>query len=192
MPLLAIQSTMARLTNAGPLSERRNSDAPCPRASLGQNFDDTPGADRAGHIDCQALAGQLPDRRQVLDLLASGGGVEDEVVSPQQVRVGRRHWTRRARGDAPPGAPARLRFIEFYTRAQIDDPATRRNFEIRASNDPNFQTYSVLHSQGASPLAHEAVLTREISDPTRWRYVRATKTVSEFFFITELVVRGEP
>jgi hypothetical protein len=89
------------------------------------------------------------------------------------------------------GTPARLRYLELFTRGVIDDPATRRNFEIRASNDPGFGSFVVLHAQGATPLPFEGVLEREVVDPTPYRYVRATKTAAEFFFITELRVRGE-
>ncbi len=47
-----------------------------------QHVDDAPGSDRARDVDGQALAGVLIDDRQALDLLALGGGVEDEVLGP--------------------------------------------------------------------------------------------------------------
>jgi hypothetical protein len=89
------------------------------------------------------------------------------------------------------GAAARVRYIELYTRAQIDSAETRRNFEIRASNDPTFATYVVLAAQGNTALAHEGVFEQEVSEVGRYRYVRAAKTVTESFFITELRILGE-
>src|SRR5690606_28293888 len=57
-----------------------------------QHLDDSPGADAAGHVDGQALPGELVDHGQALDLLAIGAGVEDEVVGPDAVRTARRQW----------------------------------------------------------------------------------------------------
>jgi hypothetical protein len=88
-------------------------------------------------------------------------------------------------------SPARIRYVELYTRAQLDHPDTRRNFEIRASNDPAFASYVVLASQGGASLAHEAVFEAEVTNTATYRYIRATKTVDEGFFITELRVLGE-
>jgi hypothetical protein len=88
--------------------------------------------------------------------------------------------------------PARIRYIELYTRAQVDSgPESRRNFQILGSNDPTFRTYAVLASQGATPLPHQGVFKAEVSDPRPYRYIRATKSQNEGFFITELKVRGE-
>src|SRR5690606_2855130 len=57
-----------------------------------QHLDDSPGADAAGHVDGQALPGELVDHGQALHLLAVGAGVEDEVVGPDAVRTARRQW----------------------------------------------------------------------------------------------------
>jgi hypothetical protein len=100
-------------------------------------------------------------------------------------------------GDARPwlqvdlGAPKRIRFIELYTRAFLDQPESRRNFEIRASNSPTFANYTVLAAQGATTLPHQAVFDAIVSDPTLYRYVRASKTVDDGFFATEWRVLGE-
>jgi hypothetical protein len=106
-------------------------------------------------------------------------------------------WTP-AIGDALPwlqvdlGVPSRIRYLELFTRAQIgDDPSARRNFEVQASNDPGFATYTVLAAQGSDALPFQGVFVAEVADPARYRYVRAVKTVAEGFFVTELIVRGE-
>jgi hypothetical protein len=103
-----------------------------------------------------------------------------------------------AGGDARPwvqvdlGAPARVRYVELHTRAQIgDDPSARRNFQIQGSNDPAFATYAVLAAQGTASLPFQGVFAAEVQDASRYRYVRAAKTADEGFFVTELVVRGE-
>ncbi|MCS6848943.1 MAG: chitobiase/beta-hexosaminidase C-terminal domain-containing protein [Anaerolineae bacterium] len=89
------------------------------------------------------------------------------------------------------GAPARIRYIELYTRAYLDDPAARRNFEIRASNDPTFATFVVLAAQGSTSLPHEAVFEAEVTNAGTYRYIRAAKTADESFFVTELRVLGQ-
>jgi hypothetical protein len=89
------------------------------------------------------------------------------------------------------GITKRIRFIQLYTRAQLDSPESRRNFEIRASNDASFATYAVLHTQGGTPLDHQAVLEVPVSNANMFRYVRVQKTAPEFLFITELRVLGE-
>jgi hypothetical protein len=90
------------------------------------------------------------------------------------------------------GRPARIRFVELYTRAQVgDDPAARRNFQIQGSNDPTFATFAVLASQGAEALPREGVFRAEVTDPGTYRYIRAAKTADEGFFVTELRVLGE-
>jgi ribosomal protein S13 len=89
------------------------------------------------------------------------------------------------------GAPKRIRYLEFFTRQAVDQADSRRNFEVRVSNDPTFATYTVLLTQGATALPHQAVVEKEITDATQYRYVRATKTVAEGFFVNELKIRGE-
>jgi hypothetical protein len=73
-----------------------------------------------------------------------------------------------------------------------DDPSGRRNFEIRASNDPSFATYTVLASQGSAALPFQGVFASGVADAGRYRYVRAAKTADEGFFVTELRILGEP
>jgi hypothetical protein len=62
MPDWVIHSSNALLTNSGPLSERRNSGAPC-----------------------RLTRRVLVDHGQALDLLPLGGGIEGEVVGPDGI-----------------------------------------------------------------------------------------------------------
>jgi hypothetical protein len=90
------------------------------------------------------------------------------------------------------GSAARIRHVELFTRAQIgDDPAARRNFEIRGSNDPGFATSTVLAAQGSTALPFQGVFRAPVTDPGRYRYIRVAKTANEAFFVTELKVRGD-
>ena len=63
------------------------------RAVLGDQtreyLDHAGGANRAGHVDRQALAGELVNDGQALDLLAARAGIEYEVVRPDVVRAER-------------------------------------------------------------------------------------------------------
>ena len=88
------------------------------------------------------------------------------------------------------GAAYTIAQINLVTRQGIDQPVTRQNFEIRASNDPTFATYTVLGSQGSTPLAYQATWTANISNGNSFRYVRAAKTVNEYFWVSELQVMG--
>ena len=55
------------------------------RDEPGQNLDHTARANGTGHVNRQALAGELIDHRQALDLLAARAGVEHEVVGPDVI-----------------------------------------------------------------------------------------------------------
>lgn len=81
--------------------------------------------------------------------------------------------------------------VEIDARPGVDQAPTRRNFEILASNDPEFNTYTVLGSQGSTPYPHESTRTWLVSDDTPYRYVRVQKTTKEYFWINELRVINE-
>jgi hypothetical protein len=88
------------------------------------------------------------------------------------------------------GSAYRLTSLELVTRQGIDQSDTRRNFEIRASNDPTFATYTVLASQGSTTLPYQSTFSANVSDTNSYRYIRVAKTVAEYFFITEFRVFG--
>jgi hypothetical protein len=79
--------------------------------------------------------------------------------------------------------------VKLITRQDsYDDPAQRKNFEIRASNDPTFATYTVLARQGGTPLPHRGTLTVDVGECTPLRYMRTAKTDSASFSICLLQV----
>jgi hypothetical protein len=92
------------------------------------------------------------------------------------------------------GRSYRLTAIELVTRQGCcDQPETRRNVEIWASNNADMaQGHVVLARVGAEGLPHQATGTFSVSDPTPYRYVAVVKTASEYFFISELRVLGTP
>lgn len=77
----------------------------------------------------------------------------------------------------------------FTTRQDIDQPETRSNFEIRASNDPTFATYTVVGRQGATTLPLGSTLTGNIDVRQKFRYVRVAKTDGAYFFIADFSVQ---
>jgi hypothetical protein len=77
----------------------------------------------------------------------------------------------------------------FTTRQDIDQPETHSNFEIRASNDPTFATYTVLGRQDAATLPFGSTLTGTIDVRQKFRYVRVAKTDGAYFFIADFSVQ---
>ncbi|WP_030441227.1 RICIN domain-containing protein [Actinoplanes subtropicus] len=75
--------------------------------------------------------------------------------------------------------------FSLTTRPDYDQPETRQNFEVRASNDPAFATYTVVGRQGSSSLAYGSVLNGNIDARQKFRYVRVAKTDGGYFFISD-------
>jgi len=86
--------------------------------------------------------------------------------------------------------PWQIQQVQVVTRQDIDQPNTRRNFEIRGSNDPAFASYSVLAGQGSTALAHASTLTASVSIPNGFRYLRLAKTDTSNFTLAEVRVFG--
>ncbi|MEY9841164.1 hypothetical protein ABH941_006438 [Streptacidiphilus sp. EB103A] len=79
--------------------------------------------------------------------------------------------------------------FSLTTRQELDQPETRSNFEIRASNDPTFATYTVVGRQGSATLPYGSTLTGNIDVRQQFRYVRVAKTDSAYFFIEDFNVQ---
>ncbi|MBI3725581.1 discoidin domain-containing protein [bacterium] len=89
------------------------------------------------------------------------------------------------------GAPALIEKIELVTRQELDQPATRHNFAIWASNDADMsKSHVVLATQDSSTLPFKSTFSATIMRSTAYRYVAAVKTTSEYFYVTELRVKG--
>lgn len=88
------------------------------------------------------------------------------------------------------GAEYPLLRIEFVARqeAQYDYNFTRNNFEVRASNNSDFSTYTVLGGRGADPFPHQGTWTLNVIDSGKYRYLRVARTVQEVSTIAEFRV----
>jgi NedA-like, galactose-binding domain len=78
-----------------------------------------------------------------------------------QVDLGRRH---------------QIRSIEIIFRDDQDQSWTRKNFEVRASNDLNFETSVLLKSQGEAAVPFRTNWEANVNDMGTYRYVRVQKT----------------
>ena len=126
-----------------------------------EHLDHALGADRAGHVDGQALAGELVDDRQALDLLAVGAGVEDEVVGPDEVRGGRRQRTRAAAGDAPPRSATRQLQPGLAPQPVRSVPAELMPLALQEDADAPVAVARVLRRQRLHRFDHRCVLRRQ-------------------------------
>jgi hypothetical protein len=86
------------------------------------------------------------------------------------------------------GEMKKISMIELTPRHVFDQSDTRKNFEIRVSNDPSFATYTVVYTQGSTPLRFDSILKTDVTDSNAYRYVRVAKTQHEYFCIGELKV----
>ncbi|MFF4728676.1 RICIN domain-containing protein [Streptomyces mirabilis] len=86
------------------------------------------------------------------------------------------------------GQAYQLGQFSLTTRQDLDQSATRGNFEVRASNDPSFGTYTVIGRQTDTlPLA--STLTGNVDVRQKFRYVRVAKTDGAYFFIADFSVQ---
>ncbi|MHC5906748.1 RICIN domain-containing protein [Streptomyces sp. S6] len=86
------------------------------------------------------------------------------------------------------GQAYQLGQFALTTRQDLDQSATRGNFEVRASNDPSFGTYTVVGRQ-TDTLPFASTLTGNIDVRQKFRYVRVAKTDGAYFFITDFSVQ---
>ena len=87
--------------------------------------------------------------------------------------------------------PRQIAFIELSTRSQVaSSEAARRKFEVRASNDPSFNTYEVLGVRGGNPIPSGEKYQLNVNNQKKFRYIRIAKTASETLFIAELGIYG--
>lgn len=79
--------------------------------------------------------------------------------------------------------------FSLTTRQDVDQSATRNNFEVRGSNDPSFATYTVLGRQDATALPYGATLTAKIDARQKFRYLRIAKTDGAYFYVADFSVQ---
>ncbi|MGH9802374.1 MAG: discoidin domain-containing protein [Blastocatellia bacterium] len=74
------------------------------------------------------------------------------------------------------GRAYRIELIEILFRADQDQPLTRRNFEVRASNDADFANYVTLAAQGDAASPHQQTWRAQPIESDSYWYVRVQKT----------------
>lgn len=87
------------------------------------------------------------------------------------------------------GRPYRLGQFSVTMRQDLDQPETRSGFEIRASDDPSFATYTVVGRQDSRALPLAGTLTGTIDVRQQFRYVRVAKTDGAYFFVADFSVQ---
>jgi hypothetical protein len=89
------------------------------------------------------------------------------------------------------GAEFAIDAVEVVSRWAIDQPETRRSYQVVASDDPTFASSVPLGQVDATGLAHRAIFAADVSPAVTARYVRVAKTVPEYFFVGEVRVHGK-
>lgn len=79
--------------------------------------------------------------------------------------------------------------IEIDARKGYNQPTTRANFEVVASNDPDFAADKMILARcGATAFENEGTWTQNTSSKNKYRYVRVRKTADEYFFVADIRV----
>ena len=85
--------------------------------------------------------------------------------------------------------PCKISYTTLYARNAGD--TERQNFEIQASNDPSFSSYSVIGSQGSTPFPADSVNKYDFNGEEYYQYVRLIQTQTGYFLVSEFSVYGE-
>ena len=88
------------------------------------------------------------------------------------------------------GTARLLSAVELVARPGYDQPETRRNFEVRASNSADMSNAVVLGGVGATPFGVGQTWRLDLSLQSSYRYLQVAKTVSEYFYIAEFRAFG--
>jgi lysophospholipase L1-like esterase len=86
--------------------------------------------------------------------------------------------------------PHHLEQVVVTSSQTTDVEVHRKNFEVRASNQANFSTFTVLGAQGATALPHQGGLTLSLANPKAFRYLRVVKTDASSFSISQVHAHG--
>lgn len=86
------------------------------------------------------------------------------------------------------GAAYQISTIELVTRQDLDQPETRANITIWVSNDCDFANYFEVGYQPDTPLPYQSVWTITVNQFYPFRFIRVSKTISQYLFVSELRV----
>jgi hypothetical protein len=88
------------------------------------------------------------------------------------------------------GSAFNINRVELVSRQNVDQPATRRNYEVRASNNADMSNYVVLATTGSTAFAHQGTWSAAVSNSNSYRYLRVAKTIPESSFLAEFRAYG--
>ncbi len=87
------------------------------------------------------------------------------------------------------GDSYRIDRIEVDARKGYNQPTTRANFEIVASNDSDFITGNIILARcGSAAFENERTWSQNTASKNKYRYIRVRKTADEYFFIADIRV----
>lgn len=158
----------------GPTPRRDESKPPVPIPTPNPTLDTTallnfalkrPATASSTHVWPDTLS--TPDAANDGQLLVSG----KNSIWHSESNTGKLEWWQVDLGRA-----YRIQLIEILFRTDQDQPLTRRNFEVRGSNDPSFGNSVLLASQGDTVAAFQQPWRAQSADGGGYRYVRVQKT----------------
>jgi hypothetical protein len=83
------------------------------------------------------------------------------------------------------GSAFNINRVELVARQNTDQPETRRNYEVRASNSADMSNYVVLATTGSTAFPHQGTWSAAVSNSGSYRYLRVAKTIPEYSFFAE-------
>ncbi len=95
------------------------------------------------------------------------------------------------------GASYVIRRLEIAARVDLDQPDSRRSFQVQGSNDSGFSTFTVLAVQNDTPFAYRKTglsnsWVRFVGNPNGFRYLRVMKTAPGGLNFSEFQANGYP
>ncbi len=88
------------------------------------------------------------------------------------------------------GGPASISSVEVVSRWTLDQPVTRRDYQVLCSEDAAFTSPTTIGLVTTAGVPHRSIAAFDVSPPQRARYVRVAKTTTGYFFLGEVRVHG--
>jgi hypothetical protein len=158
------------------------------------------GADMSAVADILAAAGSpLRDPEIAANRAATATSIYDSGHPAAQGNDGNAYngWSPAApESDPEPywqvdlGAPALVSSVEVVSRWALDQPVTRRDYQVLCSEDAAFAVPVTIGAVTAAGTPHRSITAFEVDPPQRARYLRVGKTTSDYFFLGEVRVHG--
>jgi len=84
------------------------------------------------------------------------------------------------------GSAFRITRVQVQARQDaVDKSISRRNFEVRGSNNSDGSDYTVLATKDATAFAYKGTWQAEVAEPAAFRYLRVAKTDTDSFDFAE-------